>query len=97
MTRVEFIKKFDERYTFLIKKAEETKTTPAVFSKSDEIKKVAFELVDLLEQNGDKTTFNNLTNMNHHLLIKILNYNDFFKKTLTKKLQEELKEVTFWK
>lgn len=88
------IRKLDEKYIPLILKARATKD-PEGFSKNEKIKMVAFEIVDLLSINNIRPTYKNLTNSNLHLLVKILNYNDFFKKELTKDLREELKKLTF--
>jgi len=49
----------------------------------------------LIKEKGQKTTFNNLTNMNFHLLVKILNFNDYFKKQITQDIHNELKKLTF--
>jgi len=94
MKTTEIQKQIDENYLFLIKEARKT-NYPEGFSKSEKTKKIAFEIVDLIREKGQKTTFNNLTNMNFHLLVKILNFNDYFKKQITQDVHNELKKLTF--
>lgn len=95
MKNIEIIKKFDEKYMQLIEQAKQA-TNDESFSKSDKIKSLAFELVELLKQNNEQVTCKNLTNMNHHILVKVLNYNGFFKKQIPVKLQNELKTLKIY-
>lgn len=63
------------------------------FSKSEKIKTKALKIIWTLKWELIKTTYNNLTNLNYHILVKILNYNWFFKWDLSKNLSEELKKL----
>jgi hypothetical protein len=80
---------FDSMYNALHEKAKSTQNTDEVFSIMH--RKEALEIVDLLRGAGIKTTYNNLTNMNNHFLVKVLNYNNYFK--LPKKFKNDIKKL----
>lgn len=61
------------------------------FSQLLNIRENAYEIIKIFESEWIKTTYNNLTNMNYHTLVKILNYNWFFDNSLSKNLRDELK------
>lgn len=64
------------------------------FCTSEKVKKYAFEVVAILRSENIKTTYNNLTNMNFHTLVKILNHNGFFPKNqLSTELSNQLKTL----
>lgn len=84
------LEKFDKYYNELYEKAKLT-TNQVAFSKDNETLKIVNEILYLIKESGQRITYKNLTNMNLHLLVKILNYNDFFKKELNKEVSGELK------
>lgn len=81
----------DSFYKAINSKLRITDLTDQEFATSEEIKKLAFEVAEVLKNDGIKVTYNNLTNMNLHTLVKILNYNDFFR--IPKALKNELKQL----
>lgn len=86
--RLEHIKYFDFLYMDLYNNAKQTTLSDEEFS--IENKDHAFKLVELFSQYRQKPTYNNLTNCNFHFLVKVLNYNNFFK--IPKDIKIALKE-----
>ena len=91
---IEIIDKIDNLMQIIYKKyREKWEITDEEFSKSEEIKDITFEIIDILKEENIKTSYNILTNMNFHMLVKILNYNNYFKE-LSKEEREWLKNFT---
>ena len=90
----EVITKIDNLMEIIYKKYRDRwEMTDEEFSKSEEIKDITFEIIDILKEENIKTSYNILTNMNFHMLVKILNYNNYFKE-LSKEEREWLKNFT---
>lgn len=90
----EVITKIDNLMEILYKKyREKWEITDENFSKNEEIQKIVFEIVEILKNAKISTSYENLTNMNFHMLVKILNYNNFFKE-LKKEIKEALKKFS---
>ena len=91
---IEIIDKIDNLMEIIYKKYRDRwEMTDEEFSKSEEIKDITFEIIDILKEENIKTSYNILTNMNFHMLVKILNYNNYFKE-LSKEEREWLKNFT---
>ena len=91
---IEIIDKIDNLMEIIYKKYRDRwEMTDEEFSKSEEIKDIAFKIVEILKEENIKTSYNNLTNMNFHMLVKILNYHDYFKE-LKKEIKEALKKFS---
>lgn len=89
---IEKIKLLDKLMNEIYQIIREANLTDEEIATSERVKKLAFEMVSLLKNENIKTTYNNLTNLNFHTLVKILNYNAFFSKNqLSKELSDELK------
>jgi hypothetical protein len=69
------IDRIDENMQFIFAQRKESNLTDLEFATLEEIEEKAFEIIDILKEENEKTTYNNLTNMNYHTLVKILNYN----------------------
>ena len=90
----EVITKIDNLMEILYRKyREKWEITDENFSKNEEIQKIVFEIVEILKNTKISTSYENLTNMNFHMLVKILNYNNFFK-GLKKEEKEALKKFS---
>lgn len=85
----ELYAEIDTRLSILYGKYNETNLTDKQFSK--EYFYLAEMLAKLIKEYTWNKTYNHLTNLNYHFLVKILNHNDYFKWDLTKELSEELK------
>ena len=88
---LETIKKIDSIYQEIIEERKKSDLSDEEFSLSENIKNKAFEIIKIYKENWISTSYNNLTNRNDHALVKILNYNWFFNKSLKKEFREELK------
>lgn len=91
---IEIIDKIDNLMQIIYKKYRDRwEMTDEEFSKSEEIKNIAFEIIDIFKEENIKTTYEHLTNMNFHTLVKILNFHNYFK-DLTKEEKERLKKFS---
>lgn len=90
---LEKIKKIDNIMRDIFEELKETNLSDLDFSILPKTQDKVFEIVKILEEENIKTTYNNLTNMNYHTLVKILNYNWFFDKQLPKKTINDLKQL----
>lgn len=89
--KADVIQKIDKLQTSIYQSRKKSKLKDMDFSISPKIKEMAFEMVTIFAQEDVQTSYNNLTNMNYHMLVQILNYNGFFDKSLKKEYREELK------
>ena len=87
----EMINKKNSIYQELIEERKKSDLSDEEFALSKNIKNKAFAIIKIYQENWIPTSYNNMTNRNDHALIKILNYNWFFNKSLKKEFIEELK------
>jgi hypothetical protein len=78
--KISFIDAQHELWDFLVDNHKTTILEDQQFATSELIKTTVFDFIAECKLRKIKTTFNNLTNMNLHLLVHILVLNDFFKK-----------------
>lgn len=89
--KISFIDAQYELWDFLTSNHKITTLTDQEFATSEPIKTAAFNFIEKCKAIGEKTSFNNLTNMNLHFLVHILVLNNFFK-GLEKGTKEEYQE-----
>ena len=63
------------------------------FTKLNSVNELSNNMLEILNKLEIKTTYNNLTNRNDHLLVAVLLFNWFFDKTLNKNEVNEIKEI----
>lgn len=89
--KIDKIEKIDSLMNEIYSDINDTKLTDLEFAKSQDTQDKAYEIIEILKAEWINTTYNNLTNMNYHTLVKILNYNWFFDNNLAKNIRDELK------
>lgn len=90
---MKILDKLDNLNWFIFESRKSSNLNDEDFSLQNDIKNSAFEMIEIYQNNWVKVTYNTLTNMNKHILVKVLNYNWFFDKSLSKKDREELKKI----
>ena len=86
------INQLDYFFESLFLKIKEKIVSDEVFSNLSDTKNLINLILEDIKKLGVKITYNNLTNCNYHTLVKILNYQNYFK-GLPKETKKELKKL----
>ena len=94
MELIKFWNVIDEINNFIIDERIKSDLTDEEFATQDIIKEKALKVVELYKNEWvKKVNYAYLTNMNHHTLVKVLNYNWFFDRSLKLNIRQHLKEI----
>jgi len=97
--RIKLIDEIDNNIAFIYEQWTKNWLSDEKFAQLPKIKNKAYDIINIYNYSKESVSYNNLTNMNQHMLVKILNYNWFFNKTLKKDIREDLKSLPIisWK
>jgi len=89
--RFVIIGELDLLFKALYSKIKEKKVSDKVFSNLPETKNLTDSILEKIKKLGVKPNYENLTNYNYHILVKVVNYQNYFKK-LPKEVKDALKK-----